>query len=504
MPPGYSVSDFGYLLPELIVTTGAIAVLLADAMARASSLHASRALVWMTLATLVAAAAALIPAYGENVTVARGLVAIDGFALFFKVLFLVSAAITILMSTRYLAIEGVRPGEYHFLVLCATLGMMFVAGAIDLITIFIGLETMAVSFYVLAGVIRPNRRSNEAAVKYFVLGAFSLAILLYGMALLYGLSGTTHLRTVATAVSGRDGGLLLLLAVTLLVAGISFKIAAVPFHMWAPDVYEGAPTPITAFLSVGSKAASFAMLMRIFVEGLPAVRLDGLGVVFGQAFGWRTLFYVLSIATMTVGNVAALTQSNIKRMLAYSSIAHAGYLLIGVVAGPPRGITAALVYLMVYAFMQLGAFAIVVLLRRRDVIGDELKDLTGLSASHPWAAVAMLLFMLSLGGIPPTAGFMGKLWLFGAAIEAGYVWLAVIAVMNSALSLYYYVRVVVFMWIAEGETPGSRFRVSPALAAVIVVTALGTVALGVYPRVLFDFAESSAATLGASPLIHQP
>jgi NADH-quinone oxidoreductase subunit N len=243
------------------------------------------------------------------------------------------------------------------------------------------------------------------------------------------------------------------------------------------------------------------MLMRIFVEGLPAFRVDGLGVAFGQEFGWRAFFYLLAVVTMTVGNVAALTQSNIKRMLAYSSIAHAGYVLIGVVAGPPRGISAALVYLAVYTFMQLGAFAVVVLLRRRDIIGDELKDLTGLYASHPWAAVAMLVFMLSLGGIPPTAGFMGKLWLFGAAIESGYVWLAVIAVVNSALSLYYYVRVVVFMWIAEGETPGSPFRISPALVAVLIVTVAGSVMLGIYPRMLFEFAEFSAATLGAAPLV---
>ena len=220
-----------------------------------------------------------------------------------------------------------------------------------------------------------------------------------------------------------------MLAVILVVAGMGFKIAAVPFHMWAPDVYEGAPTPITAFLSVGSKAASFAMLLRIFLEGLPSMNAD-----------WRLLFEVLAIVTMTVGNLAALTQTNLKRMLAYSSIAHAGYLLIGVVAGTPRGVAAMLIYLLIYTFMQLGAFAVIIMMRRRDVVGDELKDLSGLHFRHPFAAFAMLLFMLSLGGIPPTAGFMGKFWLFSAAIEAGYVWLAVIGVLNSAISLYYYIR----------------------------------------------------------------
>ena len=332
--------------------------------------------------------------------------AIDGFSVFFKVLFLISAALTALMSAHYLQFEGARPGEYYFLVLCATLGMMVMAGGIDLITIFIGLETMAVSFYVLAGFIRPSRRSNEATIKYFVLGAFSLGLLLYGMSLLYGLTGTTHLRTIATTLATAETGPMLLLAVTLLVAGVGFKIAAVPFHMWAPDVYEGAPTPITGFLSVGSKAASFAMLLRIFVEGLPAFRVDGLGVLFGQPFSWLAFFYVLSIVTMTVGNLAALTQGNIKRMLAYSSIAHAGYILIGVVAGPPGGTAAALLYLMIYAFMQLGAFAVIVMLRRQDVIGDELKDLTGLYATHPGAVKSPMVGTAYLSPEPGAAPFV--------------------------------------------------------------------------------------------------
>jgi NADH-quinone oxidoreductase subunit N len=493
MPPGFSGADFYYLLPELVLTGGALAVLLLEIFLPA---RAKGILVWVTAAVIVATGLALIPAVGQNLTIARGLLAIDTFGLFFKLLFLVSALITILMSPRYIAIERASAGEYYFLVLCATLGMMFMAGGIDLITLFIGLETMAVSFYILVGYLRPNRRSNEAAVKYFVLGTFSLAILLYGMSLLYGLTGTTHLRSIATALLAAETGLLLPFAVIMLVAGMGFKIAAVPFHMWAPDVYEGAPTPITAFLSVGSKAASIAMLLRIFVEGLPAFRLDGLGVAWGTPFGWAAFFYALAIVTMTVGNLAALTQTNTKRLLAYSSIAHAGYMLIGIVAGTTLGVTAALLYLGVYVFMQFGAFAIVVMLRRQDAIGDELKDLTGLYFSHPGAAIAMLIFMLSLGGIPPTAGFIGKLWIFGAAIDAGYVWLAVIGVLNSALSLYYYVRVVVLMWIAEPEGEPVPFRVAPALTAVLVVAVAGSIVFGVYPRLLFELAEASAATLG--------
>jgi NADH-quinone oxidoreductase subunit N len=503
MPPGFSGADFYYLLPELVITAGALLVLAADVLrpgrgrlaAGNAAAAGDRVLLWLTLATLAAAGLSLIPISGQSATIARGLFAVDGFGTFFKVLFLGSAAVTVLMSPRYLALEGARPGEYYFLVLCATLGMLVLAGAIDLITIFIGLETMALSFYVLAGFIRPSRRSNEAAVKYFVLGAFSLGLLLYGMSLLYGLTGTTHLRSIATGLAAQGGGPMLLLAVTLLVAGIGFKIAAVPFHMWAPDVYEGAPTPITAFLSVGSKAASFAMLLRIFVEGLPAFQSDGLGIAFGQPFGWRAYFYLLSILTMTVGNVAALTQSNTKRLLAYSSIAHAGYVLIGVVAGPPRGVEAALVYLMVYAFMQLGAFAVIVMLRQRHVIGDELKDLTGLSATHPAAAVAMLIFMLSLGGIPPTAGFIGKLWIFAAAIDAGYIGLAVVGVLNSALSLYYYVRIVVFMWVRDAEAVAAT-PLHPALAAAVLVAVAGTILFGLYPAPLFELASASGAALG--------
>ena len=481
MPPGISASDFYYILPELVITAGSLLVLIADVLLPRTQ---RGALGWVTLGVLAATAYSLTPFMSTRVEVAHGLIAVDQFALFFKFVFLIAAAITVLMSMRYLEVEGASPGEYYFLILCATLGMMVMAGGIDLVTIFIGLETMAVSFYILAGFIKPSQRSNEAAVKYFLLGAFSLGILLYGMSLMYGLSGTTNLRTMAPLFSGQERDPRLVLAVILVVAGVGFKIAAVPFHMWAPDVYEGAPTPVTAFLSVGSKAASFAMLIRIFIEGLPAMSAD-----------WRLLFYVLSVFTMTVGNIAAVTQSNIKRMLAYSSIAHAGYLLMGIVAGTTRGVTATLIYLLIYSFMQLGAFAVVVLLRRQDVIGDELKDFSGLHFRNPFAAFAMLLFMLSLGGIPPTAGFMGKFWLFSAAIDAHYYWLAVIGVLNSAVSLYYYVRVVVFMYVKK-ETLGSEPASTPALNLALAVAVAATLVLGVYPRLLFEAADASARTLG--------
>jgi NADH-quinone oxidoreductase subunit N len=486
MVAGYSALDFWLLRPEFVLTGACLVVLLADAFIPRAK-HAIIA--WLSIAGLGLTALALLPLVGQHTTVARGMIAVDGFGAFFKFLFLIAAALTILMSPRYLEVEGARPGTYYFLILCATLGMLFMASGIDLVTIFIGLETMAIAFYILAGFIKPNRRSNEAAIKYFLLGCFSLGLLLYGMSILYGLTGTTNLRTIATILAGHEHDRWLGLAVILIVAGIGFKVAAVPFHMWAPDVYEGAPTPVTAFLSVGSKAAAFAMLLRIVFEGLVSVKAD-----------WGTLFYTLAILTMTVGNVAALTQSNIKRMLAYSSIAHAGYLLIGVVAAtadPTIGVKATLIYLMVYAFMQIGAFAVVTLLRREDVIGEELKDMSGMFERSPVAAIAMLLFMLSLGGIPPTAGFMGKFWLFSAAIEGGYYWLAVIGVLNSAISLYYYLRVVVFMWF-KNETGGSPVVISPSMAVLLAITIAATIAIGVYPRPLFDLADLSARTLGVA------
>ena len=482
MPAGFTAADFYYLLPEILLTGGALLVLLVDVLLP----RREWAALGMALLTLAVTGAAVIGFTGVDTTISAGLLAIDGFATFFKSLVIVSALLTVLMSPSYLRVEGVRAGEYYFLILCATLGMLFMASGVDLITLFIGLETMAVSFYVLAGYLKPNQRSNEASVKYFLLGGFSLGILLYGMSLLYGATGTTSLAGIAEALAGGEPSLTLSLALVLLVAGMGFKIAAVPFHMWAPDVYEGAPTPVTAYLSVGSKAASFAMILRIFIEGLPSLAVD-----------WQVLFWVLAAITMTVGNLAAITQSNTKRMLAYSSIAHAGYVLIGVAAGTERGVAAAMVYLWVYLFMQLGAFAVVAMLRRKDVVGDELQDLSGLYLRKPLAAVAMLIFMLSLGGIPPTAGFMGKLWLFAAAIESGLVWLAVIFVVNSVISLYYYYRVVVFMWLKD-ETSGPEMAINPALATALVIAAVGSLLFGVYPQVLFDHAQTAAEVFGSA------
>ena len=295
MPAGYTFDDFYYILPEIILTVGALLVLIADMLFK----KRDGIVFGVTMATLLLTAATVISFDGVNTTASAGLLAIDGFATFFKVVFLLSAVMTVLMSVPYFRAEGLQGGEYYFLILCATLGMMFMASGVDLITLFIGLETMAISFYILAGFLKPRQRSNEAAVKYFLLGAFSLGLLLYGMSLLYGATGTTNLHGIAEALAGGERSIILLLAVILVAVGMGFKIAAVPFHMWAPDVYEGAPTPVTAFLSVGSKAASFAMLLRVFVVGLPILVAD-----------WQSLFWVLAAVTMTVGNIAAITQAN--------------------------------------------------------------------------------------------------------------------------------------------------------------------------------------------------
>ena len=480
MPAGFSGADFYYILPEIILTSGALLLLLVDVLfpKRESTVFG------MAITTLLATLAMTVSFAGTKITVSAGLLAIDGFAMFFKSIFLLSAIMTVLMSASYLRVEGVRAAEYYFLVLCATLGMMFMASGVDLITLFIGLETMAVSFYILVGFLKPSQRSNEAAVKYFLLGTFSLGILLYGMSLLYGITGTTSLAGIADALVGTESTLLLSLTLILVAVGMGFKVAAVPFHMWAPDVYEGAPTPVTAFLSVGSKAAAFAMLLRIFFEGLPTLVAD-----------WQTLFWILAAVTMTVGNIAALTQTNTKRMLAYSSIAHAGYVLIGVAVGTERGVSATMVYLWVYLFTQFGAFAVIAMMRRPDVVGDELKDLSGLYFRKPFAAVAMLIFMLSLGGIPPTAGFMGKFWIFGAAIDSGFVWLAVIGVINSAISLYYYYRIIVFMWIKE-ETLGSDIEIGPAMATALGIAVVGSIFFGIYPEMVFDQAQLATEMFG--------
>src|SRR5216117_230831 len=416
-----------------------------------------------------------------------GALLLDPFGTFFKLIFLIAAALSIAISLRYLDIERENHGEYYALILFATMGMMFMAGAVDLVTLYIGLETMAIATYVLVGFLRSNQRSNEASMKYFLLGAFSSGILLYGMSLLYGLSGSTRFSDIAVALAQRsaDDPVSLVAMVTLL-AGLFFKIAAVPFHQWTPDAYEGAPTSITAFISVGPKVASFAILLRILFACIRPLNVE-----------WQALMIGVAIATMTLGNLAAVTQSNIKRFFGYSTISHVGYLLLGVIAaadGNRVGLQAVMIYLFVYAFMNLGAFAVIIVMRRKDIIGDELDDLSGLMSRAPGLALLMLIYLLSLAGIPPTAGFIGKYYIFLSLIETGHYYLAVLGVAYAVVALYYYFRIVVAMFMkrAPDQVP---LESSWGLTVALVVTLAVTVAIGVYPEPLIRLAQTAAVPL---------
>jgi NADH-quinone oxidoreductase subunit N len=422
---------------------------------------------------------------------------VDRFAIYFWYLFLAGAAIAILMSVRYLDIENEHHGEYYALMLLSVVGMMCMAAGIDIVLIFIGLELMAISTYVLVGFLRRDRRSNEAALKYLLLGAFSSGIFAYGLSLLYGLTGTTNLLLIQRAISGMDlHNPVLVIALLTTMVGLLFKIAAIPFHQWAPDAYEGAPTSITGFMSVAVKAAAWAMLLRILLFGLFPLRTV-----------YTPMIVFVAIATMTGANLAALTQNNTKRLLAYSSIAHVGYMLLAFVAmgtsqpGTPGfldGLKGILIYLMVYTFMNLGAFAVITSLRQRDVIGDELDDLAGLYSRAPAEAALMLLFLLSLAGIPPAAGFLGKYYIFLSLIESGHYVLASLAVFYVLFGLYYYLKIANAMFMRQPMV-SERLPVSWGMRAALGITALATIVIGVYPE---PFIRSVNWSLGIAQVSH--
>jgi NADH-quinone oxidoreductase subunit N len=410
----------------------------------------------------------------------------DGFTVFFTLLFCAIGAIAVMLSWDYIKRTRINQAEYYALLLSATLGMVIMAASNDLITIFLGLELMSLALYVLVGFRRGQLESNEAALKYFLLGAFASGFLLYGIALLYGATGTTGLDPMAAFLAGSPvlRSPLFLVGGLLLLTGFGFKVAAVPFHMWTPDAYEGAPTSVTAFMSAGAKAAGFAALLRVTLKVLAAAHAD-----------WAPLLVWIAILTMTVGNVTALLQTNLKRMLAYSSIAHAGYVLVAVVAGGTDGASAALFYLAVYSFMNLGAFGILTLLGRGPEERVLISDLAGLGFRQPLLGLAMTVFMLSLGGIPPTAGFMGKVYVFGVALKAGLVPLVIVGVLNSVVSIFYYLRVTIAMYMEEprGE-PAAISWGAPAALALIVTLAL-TLWWGVAAHGLLDLAQRSVLGL---------
>ncbi len=417
-----------------------------------------------------------------GMTTFHGMFISDGYSSFFKILFFINFLFSVLIALKYLRIERALRGEYFGVMMLSTAGMMIMASAGDLILLYLGLELMALSTYILAGFFRRNVKSNESAVKYFLLGAFSSAILLYGIAMIYGLTGTTDISGIASFIAAENiaSKPLLLVSIVMFVVSFGYKVAAAPFHMWAPDVYEGAPTSVTAFMSVGPKAAGFAVMGRVFLIALSSA-----------AVTWTTILIPVAVLTMAVGNIVAIAQTNIKRMLAYSSIAHAGYALLGIIAGTQEGLAAMMNYMMVYAFMNIGAFAIVIMLKSEGLEGDRLSDYEGLAKGHPLAAALMLLFMFSLTGIPPTGGFMGKFYLFMAVIGAGYTWLAVVAVAFSAISAYFYLRVVMLMYMKDSET-SPVLSLSPALALTLVITAVMVLAMGVLPARFVELAKAAS------------
>jgi NADH-quinone oxidoreductase subunit N len=417
----------------------------------------------------------------------EGMFVHDGLTVFFTLLFCAVGVVSVLFAWHYNKRTRIGQPEFYSLLLTAVMGMVVMAASNDLITIFLGLELMSLSLYVMVGFRRNLLESNEAALKYFLLGAFASAFLLYGIALLYGATGTTNLQRIGDFLGDTPLGRqpLILMGSLLVFTGFLFKVAAVPFHMWTPDAYQGAPTSVTGFMSAGAKAAGFAALLRILMRALPSLQHD-----------WQPLLAVVAMLTMTVGNVTALLQNNVKRMLAYSSIAHAGYILVALAAGGPDGSAAAVFYLAVYSFMNLGAFALLTMMGRGSDEPVLVSDLAGLGFRQPLAGLALTLFMVSLGGIPPTAGFMGKVVVFGAAVKAGLIWpLVVVGVLNSVISVFYYLRITVALYMREPEGEPVALSLNAPAVAALLLTAAATLWWGLQAHSLWQAAQRSVAGL---------
>lgn len=475
------------IIPELVLLVFACAILLVEPF-----LKGDRTVVLgLAITGLIASAAVSLMFTGADRVAFSNMLVLNDWAVFFNVLFAVGAVITALMSSQYLESHGRHLGEYYALLLFAVIGMDLMAAARDLILFYLALELMAMSSYVLAAFFRYRVKSNESALKYFLTGTFASAIMLYGVSLVYGQAGATNYEAVGRALSVQGATAGVLFAVFLVGIGLAFKVSAAPFHMWTPDVYQGAPTPVAAFFSVGPKAAAFAVMMAAFIVAFPGIGVE-----------WGVFFIVLSIVTMVVGNLFALVQTNVKRLLAYSSIAHAGYLLAGVGAMgwslnsyPGQGV---LLYLAAYTFMNLGAFGVLTYLKAQNphTFDYSLKSLTGMGRKSPWSAVLLTLFLLSLTGIPGTAGFIGKFYVFAGVVRAELVWLAVIAVILSAVSAYYYLRVVIVMFFKEPEVEFTvKSPISGGMAAGLGICAVATLAIGIVPSWLWDAVVSAFSTL---------
>ncbi len=480
-----SFTDLTPIIPEIIVLLTAFTVLLVDLFALTK--ERSLTLAVTTIIGLLMAMLAETLLHGKDISGFYGTVVADDFSILFEFIYMSVAIITVFVSRHYIEENEMNFGEYYVLLLTAVSGMMFMTSGLDLLVIFIGLEIMSISSYILVGMKRKVAKANEAALKYLLLGAFSTGFLLYGISLLYGATGSTLLPTIITELqqNGADNPLVIV-GMALVVIAMSFKIAIVPFHMWTPDVYTGAPTPVTGFLSGAAKAAGFAVFIRVLMTGIP---LDGAN--------WENLLWLLAVLTMTVGNVMALRQNEVKRMLAYSSIAHAGYVMVAVVVGSTSAISGVIFYSCAYALMGTGAFGILTI-RDAGRIPKTFDDLAGYGKRNPLLALLMTLFIFSLVGLPLTGGFIGKLQIFSAALQEGWIWLTVIGILNSALSVYYYLRVVMFMYMREGALPEGTVltgKTSGFAFAGLIGTAVAVLYLGVFPDQILELASLSILAL---------
>ncbi|MFQ5849182.1 MAG: NADH-quinone oxidoreductase subunit N [Candidatus Binatia bacterium] len=476
-------TNFIPLLPAAEVTLTALTVLLLDLFL---GKREKGILAWISVLGLGITAGLSVLLWGSQEGAFQNSLLLDNFGLFFTNLSLGAAVMTILSSAHYLNETNIRKGEYHALILFSTLGMILMATANDLILFFLGLETMSIAVYVLTGMWRERNQAGEAAMKYFLNGAFASGFLLYGIALIFGATGSTNLTRISASLTQPliQGDPLLSAGALLLLIGLSFKVAAVPFHFWVPDVYEGAPTSVTGFMAVAVKAAAFAGWIRIFLHQLAPLDSE-----------WSFVVWAMAVLTMTVGNLLAIAQASVKRMLAYSSIAHAGYLLIAAIVGDEIGGSALLFYLLAYALMSLGAFSVLMALKDGEKDNEEYTHFAGLGFRRPFLGLAMSIFMLSLAGFPPLGGFTGKFYLFRSAVVSGHTELAIIGVLNSLLSVIYYLRVVVMMYMEEGGVAGKSFASVPFLYTAIGLAALGVLYLGVAPGPTLELSRISFVSL---------
>ena len=493
------------ILPELVVAFAGVLVMIYDSFFPKDRVTSTV----ISLAGLAVSAYLLITMWAPDTmgtTSWNGMVAHDNLRLGFSIVFLLVSALTILISAVWVEREDVPAGEYHALLMFATFGMMLMASGNDLVVIFLGLETLSIATYVMAGLRRGDLKSNEAAMKYFILGSFASAFLLYGMALVYGATGSTNLTQIAAGITSANFPGLLLIGAAMMIVGFGFKVATVPFHIWTPDVYEGAPAPITGFMSAGPKAAAFASFIRVFILGFPFI--SGIQASGYLHESWMTALSVMAILTMTVGNVAAILQNNVKRMLAYSSIAHAGYALVGFIgagaarSGPAQDAAIASVafYMLTYSVTNLGAFCIISLLAQRNDRRADFEDYAGIGFKAPVMAFTLSLFMLSLLGLPLTAGFMGKVLVFRPALEAGNTMLTilvVVAVVNTAISAYFYLRMIVVMFFRERTTEWVEPKIPAAFAAALLISVIGVFYLGIFSNGVIERFSQPRTAIGA-------